>query len=93
MFLPPFSLQSFQALPLDTPTTIRLSRNATNRTLSVSIDGVVQWSMHDPLGSAIPQVNGNIIFFKDDSFASGNENSTGKVSRITISTPIVTAQG
>lgn len=93
MFLPPFSLQSFQTLPLDTPTTIRLSRNATNRTLSVSIDGVVQWSMHDPLGSAIPQVNGNIIFFKDDSFASGNENSTGKVSRITISTPIVTAQG
>jgi hypothetical protein len=85
MFLPPFSAESFDELSFNKATTIRLTRSGKNQTLSVSIDGVVQWNMPDLLGKAIPPVNGNITFFNDDSFASGNEKCTGKVSRIKIS--------
>jgi arylsulfatase A-like enzyme len=85
MILPPLSTLSIDTVPIDTPTTIRLARNANTRTLSLSINGKVQWSMLDPLGLAIPPANGNITFVADDQVTSGNEVCTGNISRVRIS--------
>jgi len=85
MLLPPFSSESFDELPFNKPTTIRLTRDGKTRTLSVSIDGVVQWSMHDLHGLAIPPSDGNITLVADDEVTLEIENGTGKVSRVKIS--------
>ncbi|MGA0898891.1 MAG: hypothetical protein ACO3SO_00640 [Luteolibacter sp.] len=93
MFLPPFSNLSRDLLPLGVPTTIRLARNANTHTLSLSINGSVQWSMSDPLGLAIPSANGNIIFVTDDQVTFGQELCTGKISRIRIASGSATEIG
>ena len=93
MLLPPFSNLSRDLLPLGAPTTIRLARNANTHTLSLSINGSVQWSMSDPLGLAIPSANGNIIFVTDDQVTSGQELCTGKISRIRIASGSATEIG
>lgn len=84
-FLPPFSPTSPDLVPLDVPVQVTLSRNSTTRTLICAIDGVVQWTMEDLLGLAVPPADGFITCFSDDAVTQYLENFAGALSRVRIS--------
>ncbi|MGA1631462.1 MAG: sulfatase-like hydrolase/transferase [Phycisphaerales bacterium] len=83
-FLPPFSPTSPGAVTLGVPVQVTLSRNSDTRTLICEIDGVVQWTMEDLLGLAVPPADGFITCFSDDAVTKYLENFAGVVSRIRI---------
>ena len=84
-FLPPFSPTSPDLVPLDVPVQVTLSRNSVTRTLICQIDGVVQWTMEDLLGLAVPPADGFITCFSDDAVTQYLENLAGALSRVRIS--------
>ena len=79
LFLPPFSDTSVRRLEVGTPAVVRYARDAVTRTVSLAIDGVVQWVMPDPFGEAIPPGDGTITFFADDTVTGSQESCSGRV--------------
>lgn len=84
-FLPPFSPTSPDLVSLDVPVQVTLSRNSVTRTLICEINEVVQWTMEDPLGLAVPPADGFITCFSDDAVTKYLENFAGALSRVRIS--------
>jgi len=84
LFLPPFSDTSVRRLEVGTPAVVRYARDAVTRTVSLAIDGVVQWVMPDPFGEAIPPGDGTMTFFADDTVTGSQENFSGRVRWIRI---------
>jgi arylsulfatase A-like enzyme len=83
-FLPPFSPTSIERMPIGVPTLVRYSRDSATRTLTLRMNGVVQWTQPDPLGLAVPPPDGVVTFFADDSVTHYEETCSGSVGWIRI---------
>jgi len=82
--LPPFSPASWRIVPVGASSILRYARDAASRTVSLWIDGELQWSQDDPKGLAIPPSDGFVTFFSDDTVTGSQENCAGLVDWIRI---------
>ena len=71
-------------MPIGVPTLVRYSRDSVTRTVSLRMDGVLQWTQQDPLGLAVPPPGGVVTFFADDAVTDYQETCAGSVSWIRI---------
>ena len=83
-FLPPFSPTSIVRMPIGVPTLVRYSRDSATRTLTLRMNGVVQWTQQDPLGLAVPPPDGVVTFFADDAVTDYQETCSGAAGWIRI---------
>jgi hypothetical protein len=83
-FLPPFSPTSIVRMPIGAPTLVRYSRDSATRTLTLRMNGVVQWTQPDPLGLAVPPPDGVVTFFADDAVTDYQETCSGAAGWIRI---------
>jgi len=83
-FLPPFSPTSVERMPIGVPTLVRYGRDSVTRTLSLRINGVLQWTQPDPLGLAVPPPDGVVTFFADDAVTDYQETCSGAAGWIRI---------
>ena len=82
--LPPFSPTGWKPVPIGSSPIIRYARDAASGTVSLWIDGELQWSQPDPKGLAIPPADGFVTFFSDDTVTGSQENFAGRVEWIRI---------
>jgi len=82
--LPPMSPTSAMTVPIGSSAIIRYARDGASSTVSLWIDGILQWSQSDPKGAAIPPSDGVVTLFSDDIVTGGHENFAGRVDWIRI---------
>ena len=82
--LPPFSPRSVTRMPIGVPTLVRYSRDSVTRTVTLRMDGVLQWTQQDPLGLAVPPPDGVVTFFADDAVTGSQETCSGSVGWIRV---------
>ena len=82
--LPPFSPRSITRMPIGVPTLVRYSRDSVTRTVSLRMDGVLQWTQQDPTGLAVPPPGGVVTFFADDAVTDYQETCSGSVGWIRV---------
>ena len=82
--LPPAGPMSPKTVPIGSAPLIRYARDGASSTVSLWINGELQWSQSDPKGLAIPPADGVVTFFSDDTVTGSQENFTGRVDWIRI---------
>ena len=82
--LPPAGPMSPKMVPIGSAPLIRYARDAASSTVSLWINGELQWSQSDPKGLAIPPADGFMTFFSDDVVTGSQENFAGRVDWIRI---------
>jgi hypothetical protein len=82
--LPPKSPMSEVRVPIGSASIIRYARDAATHTVSLWIDGVLQWTQDDPKGLAVPPADGFVTFFADDAETGSLENCSGFVEWIRV---------
>ncbi|MFM1821967.1 MAG: hypothetical protein RI967_233 [Planctomycetota bacterium] len=77
------SAQSATPVGLGVPYTVRLTRDAIARTVTLSIDGVAQWILGDPQGAAVP-IADELVLFADDAVTNFVETCSGRLEAVRI---------
>jgi hypothetical protein len=82
--LPPSSPKSEARVPIGFETIIRYARDASTHSVSLWIDGMLQWTQDDPKGLAVPPSDGFVTLFADDAETGSQENCAGFVEWVRV---------
>lgn len=82
--MPPPGPMSAATIPVGTPVRMALRRDGSTNVISLAINGVPQWALHDPLGRAVAPSDGFITLFADDPITQYRETSAGRLSSVRI---------